>query len=200
MSLRKILDLCQVSKDYQQNICNSEQFWRAIAQQRYGYTVEQVRAMNLQQLKNTIKLAETTYTPEEGLMWLNRIIWTIGNNDLNQIRLVPLRGYGPNATLADPQVQAIYNKKINFGRPLIFRLEDFTDFAETGNYEGEMLELELPAVISPMEIIGALANFYNEEARRLRMTIRGMMAGYVNVSQFVSLPQQNVYGLMLDES
>lgn len=168
MSLRKILDLCQLNKEYNRDICDNLAFWRALLQDRYGYTAAEVHKMTLEQLKNAIKEAETTYTLEEGLALINRIEWIVGDNNLEEISVNPtdlgVGEYHGWPTLADPKIQAIMLKRINFKKPLILYVEDY-DPVIPG--EGPDVELELPAIISPMEIIGELARYYESERQRL---------------------------------
>ena len=202
MSLRKILDLCQLNKEYNRDICNNLAFWQAIAQQRYNYTLEQTRAMTLEQLKQTIKDSETAYTVEEGLDLINRIRWTVGRNDLEDITVgPPTEGYVDRdlwsyPAFTDPEIQAMMLKKINFGKPLILYVEDFTDFDpnDQDRGEGPDLELELPAIISPMEIIGALANYYETERQRLGLEgIEDLMGNHIFFEDFY--PYRNGYNI-----
>jgi hypothetical protein len=169
MSLRKILDLCQVNKDYYRNICNNETFWRSLLQQRYGYESFEASQLSLHQIKNIIREHETMYTPEQGLDILRHVNWIAGLPDLNMIttNLVPdVYDEAPTAEL--PQVQAILNKKINFGQPLVLYVDVFHDDDEPDYEDRENGEdyniLDLPAVVSPLEIIASLEAYYGPHA------------------------------------
>ena len=172
MSLRKILDLCRLNKEYNRDICNNLAFWQALAQQRYGYTREQARGMNVQQLKAAAKEYETAYTSEEGIRLIGRVTWTVGSNALENIRLYDRNKRYEDTNFTNPDIQAMMLKKINFGRSLIIYVEDFSDFVPDQDPNGK-LALELPGLISPMEIIGELAAYYEEEKQRLGLQITG---------------------------
>lgn len=178
MSLRKILDLCRLNKDYYRDICNSLAFWQALTQQRYGYTHEQTQGMNVQQLKAAAKEYETAYTPNEGLALLNNVQWNVGHNELENIRLYGRHNPHENNYFTDPDIQAVMLKKINFGRPLVIYVEDFSDFV-LGQGPDRKLILELPALISPMEIIGELAAYYEEERQRLGVHTTELMNNHI---------------------
>ena len=125
------------------------------------------------------------YTPTEGLGYLDLIGWSIGQNELNQIEF-GLTG----DTLADPRIQAAMNKKIDFGKPLILYMQNFAD------EEDAPVELELPAIVSPLEIIGAIANYYKEEAVALDVPLYQLLQ---DSTQFAGLtPFEDGYSVVLE--
>lgn len=201
LSLRKILDLCQLNKEYYQDICNNETFWRSLIQQRYNY--QETQNLSLDELKALVKELETAYTPKEGLDLINRVVrWEIGHNALVDMWLGPdevdfhhaldlTRPYR-QLNLSDPYFQSIMSKKINFGKALILHILDVEN-EEQGGYT----ELELSQLISPLEILGAIADYFNEEASRLGFENASTMLNNAYFGGLVYIPDKGVYDVTL---
>lgn len=159
MSLRKILDLCQLNKEWYQDICDNLTFWQSLVLERTALRPQDIDKLGLDDLKKTVWDHENAYESEEGIDTLEAVGWQIGRNNLEDIKLQPVDDddtyYEDWPDLLDPEAQAEVTKKIRFDAPLILYIP---------NNDESYGELELPALISPLEIIGAIANYYNEEA------------------------------------
>ena len=171
LSVKEILDKCNLDKKFQVEVCNNKVFWEDLAQKHLGWDQNRARSETIKNIKEELHNLQTPYPLGEGLELFEKFSWQVGDGNLNDIRLIPegkigeIEDYNEWKSANDPEIYRQLTRKINFGAPWELAVPDYRT-----EESGSAVLYKMPALISPLEIFQKINEHFTDHVRELSAT------------------------------